>query len=284
MSQSNTYKIYTLSAPDQEQVRYIGMTCQSINKRLNHHVNVSYPCHKTNWIKSLKLNGLLPVINIIDEGLMHDEAAYMEQQYIKLFKASGAKLTNMTKGGTGTPGHKVTDEAKQKLKERWTGYKHTDEAKKKMSDHQKIHGNAYTGKTHSAEIRKKISIAATGKNLGDSNPSKREEVRAKISAFHKGKILSDSTKDKIRQGHLGKPLSQKHKDKLAAKHHLMLAKVYRSIIQCDINGNEIKRWNSMSAMTRETGIPSNNISAACRGKLKTAYGFTWKYVDDKNNS
>lgn len=255
---ANNYKIYTLSVPESEEIRYVGMTCQSVHKRLNHHINVMYPSHKTNWIKSLRLNGSFPVVNVIDEGLTHDEAAYMEQQYIKLYKAAGAKLTNMTKGGTGTPGHKVTDEAKHKLKQLWTGYKHTDEAKKKMSDHQKVHGNPFLGKTHSEETRNKMSIATTGKNLGDSNPSKRDDVKAKISAFHKGKVLSDDTKKKI-------ALSR-----------------YVPIIQCDLLGNPIKTWASAIEMTKATGIPSDNISKACKGRVKTVYGFIWKYAEKEN--
>lgn len=40
----------------------------------------------------------------------------------------------------------------------------------------------------------------------------------------------------------------------------------------------IKVWPSAREVERETGFDQSTISAAARGKLKTAYGFIWKYI------
>ena len=51
----------------------------------------------------------------------------------------------------------------------------------------------------------------------------------------------------------------------------------KPVIQYDINGRKIKEYKS----TIEAGKPfkhgSTNIGKCCNGKLKTAYGYVWKY-------
>lgn len=50
-----------------------------------------------------------------------------------------------------------------------------------------------------------------------------------------------------------------------------------SINQYDLNGNFIKKWNSI----KEANIKYNNyhISQCCSGKRKTAGGYIWKYAN-----
>lgn len=48
--------------------------------------------------------------------------------------------------------------------------------------------------------------------------------------------------------------------------------------QVDINtGETIKVWDAMNDIQRSLGFEQANISACCRGKQKTAYGYKWKY-------
>lgn len=51
------------------------------------------------------------------------------------------------------------------------------------------------------------------------------------------------------------------------------------VIQCDLNGNEIKRYKSMNDATRATGVRSGNISNNCSGYYKTAGGYIWKLAN-----
>lgn len=46
------------------------------------------------------------------------------------------------------------------------------------------------------------------------------------------------------------------------------------VMQCDINGNEIKRWGSISDVARDLKI--KNVSACIRGIVKTSGGYLWK--------
>ena len=43
-------------------------------------------------------------------------------------------------------------------------------------------------------------------------------------------------------------------------------------------GDLVKVWPSAIEVQRQAGFSQGNVSAAARGKLKTAYGFIWKYV------
>jgi hypothetical protein len=50
----------------------------------------------------------------------------------------------------------------------------------------------------------------------------------------------------------------------------------KAIIQCDLKGNFIKEYESQNQASRETNISQGDISLCCRGKQKSAGGFTWK--------
>ena len=54
----------------------------------------------------------------------------------------------------------------------------------------------------------------------------------------------------------------------------------RKVVQINSLTDEvIKVWDYMKQAETELGIKSNNICSCCRGKLKSAGGFIWKYVD-----
>lgn len=55
-----------------------------------------------------------------------------------------------------------------------------------------------------------------------------------------------------------------------------------SVDQYTLDGDYIRTFPSMSAAVRFIGAHnSSNISACCRGKCKSAYGFIWKYKNTK---
>lgn len=53
----------------------------------------------------------------------------------------------------------------------------------------------------------------------------------------------------------------------------------RKVVQCDLNGNEIARYNSAREAGRAIGKSQAAISRACTGEYKSAYGFLWRYED-----
>lgn len=53
----------------------------------------------------------------------------------------------------------------------------------------------------------------------------------------------------------------------------------KTILQLDKNMLFIKKWDCARDIERCLGYSYQNISHNCRGKIKTAYGYIWKYYD-----
>ena len=52
----------------------------------------------------------------------------------------------------------------------------------------------------------------------------------------------------------------------------------KRVLQYTLDGNLIREWPSLREVERQTGWNSGNISMACNGKWKTAYGHVWRYT------
>lgn len=54
-------------------------------------------------------------------------------------------------------------------------------------------------------------------------------------------------------------------------------KIYKPILQYDSDMNLIKRWGSSSEASKILNIFATKITSCAKGKVKTYYGFHWKY-------
>ena len=68
----------------------------------------------------------------------------------------------------------------------------------------------------------------------------------------------------------GKHYSEKTKKKMSKAH-------YKPIIQYTKDVEFIKEWTSGIEASRVLGINKGNITSCCKGKLKSAGGFVWRY-------
>lgn len=108
--------IYTLEDPDTHEIRYVGKTVKSLNDRLTGHI---YSCrrehnHRTNWIKSVLKRDKKPLIKLVD-SCSWSKSQELECYWISKFKKQGANLVNMTDGGEGNLGLKLSKERLAKL-------------------------------------------------------------------------------------------------------------------------------------------------------------------------
>jgi hypothetical protein len=93
------YKIYGLKVKDTEEVRYIGYTKRTLDKRLYYHF---YDCKqgltykKCNWIR--KHNYDIDII-LVEENLTYEQALIREKYWITQYN----NLLNMTEGGESNP-------------------------------------------------------------------------------------------------------------------------------------------------------------------------------------
>lgn len=56
-------------------------------------------------------------------------------------------------------------------------------------------------------------------------------------------------------------------------------KYSKPVLQFTLNNILVKEYPSTHQVERETGFAQQNISACCKGKLKTAYNYIWKYKE-----
>lgn len=214
------YKIYVLVHPISKSIRYVGFTGQNLKKRLNEHLTIDCKFYKGKWINQLKKQNLTPEILLIEENLTLDSVKIKEIEYIKLYKDNGHKLTNLTKGGDGGLGHKVSEEHKLKLRNlrigsnnHFYGKKHSEESLNKMKEKQKGVNNGFYGKQHTKESKKKISDASK-KQIRHKGSIHSQETKDKISMVNKGKVRSDEIKKQISNKLKGRIFTEQHKLKL----------------------------------------------------------------------
>lgn len=54
----------------------------------------------------------------------------------------------------------------------------------------------------------------------------------------------------------------------------------KSVCQCDMKGNVVKTWNSMSEAARALGLQVSNISHCCKGNIKSTGGYKWQVCSE----
>lgn len=56
-------------------------------------------------------------------------------------------------------------------------------------------------------------------------------------------------------------------------------KFSKKVLQFSLKGDFIKEFVSTKEIERELGFDNSHIGKCCNGKLKTAYGFLWRYAE-----
>lgn len=243
-----TYKIYGLKLKEDNNIRYIGYTGKTIEERLMKHFTetVRHNHKNANWIKKHKHE--IEIV-LIEDGISTIEEAWNKEiEYIKMYHNLGYNLTNTSEGGKGAGCAENNP---------FYGKKHSEETKEVMSSKAKQHigeNNNFYGKKHTDETKKKISESRIGKYIGENN------------SFY-GKLHSEESRKKM-------SISGAKKD---------MSRFNKKVSQIDKITNEvIKIWDSIAEAAQEIigdKTSGTRISAACKGKIKTAGGYIWKYID-----
>jgi hypothetical protein len=174
---------------DKNEVFYIGLGKHRINKdyssrpqRMSGRNNLwTKITNKTNWRYEIVL-----------DNLTFDEANVKEIEFIKLYgriNQGTGTLANLTDGGDGCKGYKLSNEAKDKIRQKAIGRKHDESTRKKMSDWQKGRKRRPISKEH----REKLSNSMKGKIAHNKGMSKYNEIELQVfnlvdSGFSESKI------------------------------------------------------------------------------------------------
>jgi len=139
--------------------------------------------------------------------------------------------------------------------------------------------------THTQETIEYLRKINIGKYWTDEQ---KEAKRQKML----GHTLSKESRAKLSVSKTGNrkgiPLSEEHKKKIrenSPSKKGVLSNLAKTVIKYDLSSNYICEYPAISTAAEENNIPNPyNISACCRGKLKTAYGFIWRYADEPQQS
>lgn len=267
--------IYTLE-DDKNEVRYVGVS-KNPQKRLYQHIHRAKSGieknHKSKWIKSLLKKDQQPLMRIID-SVPFDEWITKEIFYIKKYKELGCNLVNLTDGGEGTHGHKLSQKHKEKLRKISTGripsQAQIDKMKKIMKGRKPK--NLVQIITLSETKQKKIlqydlegklikewrGIAKTEKTLGITNLSRllRKKWGCTIGGFIWRYEHEPLTLEELQ---LIKRRLNKQKKK--------------PVLQYSLDGKLIKEWESYTEVKKFC----KHAPSVIYGQRKTACGFIWKY-------
>lgn len=149
---------------------------------------------------------------------------------------------NSTKGGDGQRGRIITKETRDKIRTKLLGYKHSEETKLKMSI-------SSMGHPYAEESKQKMRNTWYNRPLEERDSIKRMRLEN----------LKKNNEQRVVNAGIG------HRKK---------------VLQFSKKGEFIREWNSAKeAGIFLTGKPCSSISGCCKGRLKTAFGFIWKYKE-----
>lgn len=285
-SESKTWYIYCHTAPNGK--RYIGQTRTDPEVRWGKGRGYSSQQYFKRAIDKYSWDNIEHAV--LCSVSNQEYANFLEQWFIEKWDTTNPENGyNCAKGGAGPTGVTWDDERKQAFSEYMTG-----------------ENNPMYGRNHSEETRARISEKLCGRKLSpemrafrtriilESNKRRRKPVRqldldgnvirtysgmgeieAETGFNHSsiwkvchGKMLTaygfkwEFVDDELRE-ESRKALEARPKNSIA-------------VIQCDFDGNEVARFESMSDAERKTGLNRNKISACCYGKQDTYAGYTWR--------
>lgn len=248
------YTVYKHTTPNNKV--YIGITRQSLNNRWRRGKGYER-CRLFN--KAIQKYGWENIKHeVIKDNLTEQEALDMEIDQIKKYKSDTPEFGyNISHGGNYRG--KCSEETKKIISAIHKGKIVSEESKEKMRrNHADVKGanNPNYGRKFSEEIRKRMSLAQKGKQAGDKNPmfgrNHSEEAR---------KIQSENRKNKC----------------VGANNHKS-----RKVLQYDTKGNLIGSYECIRRAEEKLHLSrgcGGHISSCAQGKLKTAYGYIWRYAE-----
>lgn len=135
-----SFYVYAHVRKDTNQVFYIGQG-QVKDKRA-----WSQNSRNKHWKNIVTKAGF--TVKILSYWDTRQESCQEEIRVIKEYKEKGILLVNMTHGGEGKPGHKMSEETRKRMGDERTGDKNPMFGKKLSDEHKKKIGQAQKGEKH----------------------------------------------------------------------------------------------------------------------------------------
>lgn len=229
---------------------YIGITTRPLKDRISEHKYDSFNRSSTNksyFHNAISMYGFdsfsFQVVETVHADNLSDltERLYaLERYYIEKYQTNDRnKGYNLTVGGEGISGYRLSPEHKAIVSKTHKGKHLSQEHKRRISEFMRSDRKPRLGKHLSNETKKKISDSHIGLLLGEKNPMY-------------GKKRPDTSRRNIENGYKVCQISPE-------------------------TGEIINRWDSLRAASKETGYSRSCISDCCNHKTKLSHGYVWEY-------
>lgn len=284
------FYVYVHRRKDTLDVFYVG---KGVGKRAWKHAGRNEWWHRV--VK--KYGRTVEIVKRFDD---EDLAFELEKELIAFYGRD--KVCNLTDGGMGgvavseetrakmsaaRKGRKVSEETREKMRRAATGRRHSDDTKQKL----RIANIGKKRGPHSEEVKKKISDAKKGvvfslehcakiseSKKGAPGRKKTEEEKEYLRLINMGRRHTAESIEKIREKAIGRKHSLETKQKMRLI-NIATTDRLKKPIECS-NGLIFSYSGEAQEWLRANGFPAaqkTNIVSCCKGKLKTAYGYVWRY-------
>lgn len=271
--------IYKITSPHND--IYIGQTI-NIRKR-------KYSYKKEQFKKQTKLWNNCSFYNwnpsdnfeVIDECLCGTDKIFLNEReiYWISFYDSFRNGLNCTEGGKGQIGRIWTEEQKEAQSKlilgmyerneipivKVVGRKLSEESKIKISKSGKGHKAWNKGKETPDDVKEKISNSVKGEKNGFYGKKHTIETLEKMKESKVGKIHSLETRKKMSESQKKRSSKSKYPRR------------NKPVLQFDIDGNLINRYDSIREASEKTGCSSAKIIDVCKGNREHIKNFIWRY-------
>jgi hypothetical protein len=160
------FELYGLYCPDTDVLKYIGITKNGLNRRLNGHLKKPTNQFIASWFDTLRFENKKPIIKQIKECHSYDELLKAEITEIAKYRKLGFDLYNLADGGDINPmlGKTHSEDARKKISETHKGRKISEEEKLKRKE---LLDKLWSDPEWSKKVREKMSY----NTKGEKNPN-----------------------------------------------------------------------------------------------------------------
>lgn len=237
--------------------KYVGITCCKPNRRWQNGYGYKSQRYLWNAISKYGWDNIEHII--LKENVTAEEAGELEALLVNKYRTNDKEFGYNIRPG-GEVGYHLSDETKRKISEANSGknngmygHRYTDEDKKRIAQY-------WLGRHHTEESRKKMSDYAKAHPGTKSRKGKNHPMYGKHHSEEARRKMSESAKNKYANGYKNQNI--------------------KKVNQYTLEGEYMHTYDSIAeAGAQFNPLADRNISSACRGAKKTAYGYIWKYVE-----
>lgn len=201
------------------------------------------------------------IVEITHENICWEEACKIEQYLIEFWRSQNIQLANLTDGGEGTNGIKLSQEQKEKRASFLNNPKVRERQKKAMSRPDVI--------KKQSEIQKRIYS-----NL--ELRKKQSEIQKRVHGTLEMRLLHSKiskyvfSNEEYRKNHSEKMKIARNKPEIKLKYN-------KIILQYDTKNNFVKEWSSIMEAVKYYKCSKKGIIDTCKKRREFFLNYKWTY-------